>query len=732
MPPTADNTLGLRTQVSLTSQNSRLTHESMREFAAMSGDTSHHNGLPTNDFNEPRKSSRYDFFYKEPCLYSQKVYLNASKVFSSLKHESREELENPYYRKRDEQLNRQTSKVGLEDLDFEDDNEKRLTFELAFETLKYQRVFEDLFLECSFFSHFPEFQEDESLVYVVLWDYQSRKFQQRTPLDDEVLDSTVQSVEEAILEYKTKLNASLARHRIKAMAPSIEFLLPDKVRSKEEIRSKLPVFTWVNQLKTSIQTVVSELKDNNFTLVDYEDRFDGKVFYIDPHCPDMLVFTAECRDFLLEHHLLTGGHLVMQDKSSCIAPQSIKYLVGEDDDVIHVNAGSGVTTVHLASLMSQSSGHIHAFGALSSSAIQQTIEKFGAKKKTNISESKYKLVSYNKQKKKNSKGIEIHRKSSAEINNNIKVAGDSFLDIDTDDSKYKNVKVVLVTADCSKSGIANPIDFVVNEGEDMKILKYLSLGETDESKLGEMIANHGNLLKQAMKLNKVQAIVYMTRSINESENENVVTKAIEYANRVQQRKFPYRVVPPVLRFSGNEIENNIGIVGKYVKFQPSDRNSGCFVAVITREPEDIKEANKDLLERARARGLLGGKKKPKKQIEAETPVTNNEVEVEEEKLLEKRVKRAPRKLRTTQSNTIGFNYHKPSGTSVVKAQINSHTKVGARTKSTPILNKIHASKLRPLAEPLEKKEKTPKVAEHVKVVKHPAPFRKRKKKHTKK
>lgn len=94
-------------------------------------------------------------------------------------------------------------------------------------------------------------QEDQSLVYVVLWDYQSRKFQQRTPHKDENLDPIVQSVEEAITEYKTKLNASLARHRIKAMAPSIEFLLPDKVRSKEEIRSKLPVYVWVNQLKTT-------------------------------------------------------------------------------------------------------------------------------------------------------------------------------------------------------------------------------------------------------------------------------------------------------------------------------------------------------------------------------------------------------------------------------------------------------------------------------------------------
>jgi len=85
----------------------------------------------------------------------------------------------------------------------------------------------------------------------VLWDYQNRKFQARTPFKDEVLDPTVQCVESAILEYKTKLNASLARHRIKAAAPSIEFLLPDKVRSKDNIQSKMPVYVWVNQLKTT-------------------------------------------------------------------------------------------------------------------------------------------------------------------------------------------------------------------------------------------------------------------------------------------------------------------------------------------------------------------------------------------------------------------------------------------------------------------------------------------------
>lgn len=78
-------------------------------------------------------------------------------------------------------------------------------------------------------------------------------------------------------------------------------------------------------------------------------------------------------------------------------------------------------------------------------------------------------------------------------------------------------------------------------------------------------------------------MVYMTRSIHEAENENVVLKSVEYTNMIQQRKFPWRVVPPVLPFSAEEIENRVGIVGKYIKFPPTERSSGCFVAVVTRE-----------------------------------------------------------------------------------------------------------------------------------------------------
>ena len=84
-------------------------------------------------------------------------------------------------------------------------------------------------------------------------------------------------------------------------------------------------------------------------------------------------------------------------------------------------------------------------------------------------------------------------------------------------------------------------------------------------------------------MSRVQAVVYMTRSVYEAENENVVSRAVEQINLIQQRKFPYRVVPPVLPFTGYEIEKGIGICGKFIKFPATDKHSGCFVAVLTRE-----------------------------------------------------------------------------------------------------------------------------------------------------
>jgi hypothetical protein len=57
--------------------------------------------------------------------------------------------------------------------------------------------------------------------------------------------------------------------------------------------------------------------------------------------------------------------------------------VGDDDDVIHVNAGSGVTTAHMASLLHGSNNHIWAFAAKTDTNLhkpQQRMEALGFKR----------------------------------------------------------------------------------------------------------------------------------------------------------------------------------------------------------------------------------------------------------------------------------------------------------------------------------------------------------------
>jgi len=56
----------------------------------------------------------------------------------------------------------------------------------------------------------------------------------------------------------------------------------------------------------------------------------------------------------------------------------------------------------------------------------------------------------------------------------VKLMSGSFTDASINDEKLRDIKVVFITALCSKSGVANPVSFVVTEGEgrNRKIAPY--------------------------------------------------------------------------------------------------------------------------------------------------------------------------------------------------------------------------------------------------------------------
>ena len=47
----------------------------------------------------------------------------------------------------------------------------------------------------------------------------------------------------------------------------------------------------------------------------------------------------------------------------------------------------------------------------------------------------------------------------------VKVLQESLQDLDHHDERLKHIKVVLLSAECSRSGVANPVNFIVSEGE---------------------------------------------------------------------------------------------------------------------------------------------------------------------------------------------------------------------------------------------------------------------------
>jgi len=70
------------------------------------------------------------------------------------------------------------------------------------------------------------------------------------PAADEEIVPKMSEIEEALYHSKTKLNAALARSRIKSRVLSIDWLLPDSVRKNDKIGNRMHVSCWVNFVKT--------------------------------------------------------------------------------------------------------------------------------------------------------------------------------------------------------------------------------------------------------------------------------------------------------------------------------------------------------------------------------------------------------------------------------------------------------------------------------------------------
>ncbi|XP_046946434.1 putative methyltransferase NSUN7 isoform X1 [Lynx rufus] len=527
----------------------------------------------------------------EKTGYPDSVYIMAANIFQGIRFEKSPE--------------KVLIKYGNEPLrslpESEDESFQRSSYELAFSALKFQDILEAILIDSCIFPSTTIPDHLSSLIIVMLYDFQDRKFQARFLSDNEEPIAEVQEVENLLNSFKIKLAAALARCRIKHDALSIYHILPETVRNQELRASTLPLYAWINTCKISPEEVYYSLKKRGYNKVKSVLHIDDKVFAVDQHCYDVLIFPSHLKNNLLNIDLFKDYKLIFQDKSRSLAVHSVKALLNMDDDILMVNTGSWYTVAHMSILTNNNTSKIFVCGVKSQAKdpdLKNLFTKMGCK--------------------------------------NIEILHEAFLNIESKDHRLQKVKVILLLPRCSGLGVSNPVEFILNEHEDTGLLKDFSQGGTSEDKLHILVQQQYEQLTHAMKFTKAQAVVYCTCSVYPEENEGVVKKALEFQDhgiKVQ----PYRLSPPVLPLcSLKEIHLS---TDKFFRMEPSEITNGCFLSVLTRERDPSEAVSvKDVLARAAAKGLLDGielgkaskreKKKKKSKIPLSKAPTNDSNDIQ--------------------------------------------------------------------------------------------------------
>uniref|UniRef100_A0A3Q2Z2L5 NOL1/NOP2/NSUN 5/7 ferredoxin-like domain-containing protein n=1 Tax=Hippocampus comes TaxID=109280 RepID=A0A3Q2Z2L5_HIPCM len=227
-----------------------------------------------------------------------------------------------------------------------EDEMLRPAYELAFNTLILKHSVDSVMHRSSFSS------TTSNLFAVMLYDLKDRKFFPQDPTRKESIRE-VRDVENYLIRFKTKLEASLARYRIKHDLSSLDCILPESVKVKQERSNRLPLYAWVNTLRSSLDEVQNVLMDAGLSQVNSIRQLEGQTFCQDADCEDLLVFPTQMKERLDSTKLLHNLKLVMQDKSCSLAPKVAISFLPDDGDVLLVGTFSGLTVSHTASLIKE-------------------------------------------------------------------------------------------------------------------------------------------------------------------------------------------------------------------------------------------------------------------------------------------------------------------------------------------------------------------------------------------
>ncbi|XP_068447919.1 putative methyltransferase NSUN7 [Clinocottus analis] len=451
---------------------------------------------------------------------------------------------------------------------------RRRAYELAFNTLKYQDLLEDMIADSCFHTSQDICCDLLPLAMVMLFDFQDRRFltrDHRSAKEEEEPLQEVRDLECSLQRCKTKLAASLARCRVKQNLQSVSCFLSDPVRTKQRRAKRLPLYAWVNTLKTSVEEVCKALRGAGLREVALltDLREAAAAFCRDPLCPDTLVFPRQLHA-LLRHRSLTSTHaLITQDRSLCVAVSALRPLLFDKGDVLMAGSFSAATVAQVSVAAAARSGRVLVCSADHTAAQLEEMQELLA-------------------------GMDIK---------NVRVLSEAFCGLDEWAAAVQRLKVIIVLPRCSSSALNDPVPAMHSEHGDWDLLPDLCHSAVSRSKIHKMASQQARLLAHALSFPKVQTVVYCTRSVYAEENEQLVKRVLEKAH-THPKLLPFRVNGPIFT-DGSQSGDTTD--SKFFRLEASQLTNGCFVARLSRQADPTKvETVHDVLARAAAKGLLGG------------------------------------------------------------------------------------------------------------------------------
>ncbi|KAI8925045.1 S-adenosyl-L-methionine-dependent methyltransferase [Entophlyctis helioformis] len=349
--------------------------------------------------------------------------------------------------------------------------DKKLLYALVCETLKYREVLEAI-LEAAGTLKAEKKKLRPTLALVLVYDLLFGKGVRNAG-----------PYKALMLKHKSRLNAELARIKIRRKCKDNVDLIPDYIRNAVV----LPRYVRVNTIQTTVDKVIEHFVKNKGLVVGTLDEIKGNVFPAkriirDAHLPELLLLPPNSD--LHDDPLLLNGHIILQDKASCFPAFILRP--PEGSICIDACAAPGNKTSHLSAIIGNT-GTIYAFD----------------KDRTRLDT--------------------LVRLTTRAGCTNIRAVFGSFLDASPTDPKYAKVEYILLDPSCSGSALSAAWTTFSKVNPNAEVDDQ----DASEDRVKALADFQKEAILHAFKFPRVKRLVYSTCSKHRIENEDVVQYVLE-------------------------------------------------------------------------------------------------------------------------------------------------------------------------------------------------------------